>query len=201
MTRSASNALPAALTCARAVCAVLVLFAARSHPEANLVLDAGGTVLEVDRGSGVLTRLHDDASGITLAAPAGLAESFRLALLKPDNTTVAVLGKDQALSTGRVDGRTMTLGWDGPLKDAAGGDHAISVRMTITAVDRGFTFGLHADNRSAVLAKVRNTPKCKFAELHPGACGEHPTHCCARSGVELVQELRCIPNLREYTSP
>ena len=38
-----------------------------------------------------------------------------------------------------------------------------------------------------ILAKVRNTPKWKFAELHPWACGEHPTHCCARRGVELVQ--------------
>jgi len=38
-----------------------------------------------------------------------------------------------------------------------------------------------------ILAKGRNTPKWKFAELHPWACGEHPTHCCARRGVELVQ--------------
>ncbi|NDK10825.1 MAG: HAMP domain-containing histidine kinase, partial [Armatimonadetes bacterium] len=42
--------------------------------------------------------------------------------------------------------------------------------------------------------------KWKFAELHPWACGEHPTHCCARRGVELVQYLRCIPNLREYSA-
>jgi len=47
--------------------------------------------------------------------------------------------------------------------------------------------GVRARAVGTILAKVRNTPKWKFAELHPWACGEHPTHCCARRGVELVQ--------------
>ncbi|NCO95408.1 MAG: hypothetical protein GW802_15685 [Armatimonadetes bacterium] len=58
------------------------------------------------------------------------------------------------------------------------GERCISIRSAEGA-DAAWTV-------TVILAKVRNTPKWKFAELHPGACGEHPTHCCARRGVELV---------------
>ncbi len=96
-------------------------------------MSAGGTTLEGDHKSGAILRIHNASSGITLAPPAGLAENFRLALRLPNGTNVTVLGKDQALSGSRVDGKTMTLDWEGPLKDTAGAGHDISVRMTITA--------------------------------------------------------------------
>ena len=133
-----------------ALCATLVLVAGLCRAQSNLVLRAGGTTLEGDGRSGAILRIHDASSGITLAPPPGLAENFRLTLQKPDRTTVMVLGKDQALSESRVDGGTMTLGWKGPLKDAAGAGHDISVRMTITATAGGLTFGLHVTNGSPV---------------------------------------------------
>src|ERR1017187_9491986 len=136
-----------------ALCATLVFAAGLCHAQSNLVLRAGGTTLEGDGRSGAILRIHDASSGITLAPPPGLAENFRLTLQKPDRTTVMVLGKDQALSESRVDGGTMTLGWKGPLKDAAGAGHDISVRMTITATAGGLTFGLHVTNGSQ--AKVQ----------------------------------------------
>lgn len=135
---------------ANALCAALLLAAGLCHAQSNLVLCAGGTTLEGDRRSGAILRIHDASSGITLAPPPGLAESFRLTLQKPDRTTVTVVGKDQALSESRVDGGTMTLDWKGPLKDAAGAGHDISVRMTITATNGGLTFGLHVTNGSPV---------------------------------------------------
>ena len=98
----------------------------------------------------MILRIHDTASGITLAPPAGLAENFRLTLLKPDRTTVTVLGKDQTLSQSRVDASTMTLDWNGPLKDTSGAEHNILVRMTITATAGGLTFRLHVRNQSQV---------------------------------------------------
>jgi hypothetical protein len=133
-----------------ALCAMLILAAGLSHAQSNLVLRAGGTALEADGKSGAILRIHDASSAITLAPPPELAENFRLVLQKPDRTTITVLGKDQALSESRVDDGTMTLDWNGPLKDTAGAGHNISVRMTITAVAGGLTFGLHLTNGSQV---------------------------------------------------
>ena len=123
------------------------------HAQSNLVLSVGGTTLEGNPTNGVILRIHEASSGITLAPAPALAENFRLTLQKPDRTTVTLLGKDQALSGSRVDGGTMTLDWKGPLKDTAGAGHDISVRMIVTATAGGLTFGLHATNGSK--AKVQ----------------------------------------------
>ena len=136
-----------------ALCATLIFTAGLCHAQSNLVLRADGTTLEGDRQSGAILRIHDASSGITLAPAPGTAENFRLTLQKPDRTNVTVLGKDQALSESRVDGGTMTLDWNGPLKDTAGAGHDISVRMTITATAGGLTFGFHVTNGSQ--AKVQ----------------------------------------------
>jgi hypothetical protein len=120
-----------------ALCAALILSGGLCHAQSNLVLRAAGTTLAVDRQSGVILRIEDGSSGITLAPPPALAENFRLMLRKPDGANVTVLGKDQALSESRLDGGTMTLDWKGPLKDTAGAIHNISVRMTITATAGG----------------------------------------------------------------
>src|ERR1035438_5061627 len=136
-----------------ALCATLIFAAGLCRAQSNLVLRADGTILEADRKSGAILRIHDASSGITLAPLPSLAENFRLTLQKPDGTTATVLGKDQALSESRVDNGTMTLEWKGPLQDAAGAGHDVAVRMTITATTGGLTFGLHVTNRSQV--KVR----------------------------------------------
>ena len=135
---------------ARVLCAALISAAGLCQAQSNLVLQAGGTTLEADRGSGVILRIHDAASGITLAPPPTSAENFRLTLQNPDQTTATVLGKDQALSETRADGQTLSLYWNGPLKDAAGASHNISVRMTIAVTAGGLTFGLHLTNGSQV---------------------------------------------------
>jgi hypothetical protein len=136
-----------------ALCAALISTTTLCHAQSNLVLRAGGTKLEGNPTNGVILRIQDTASGITLAPSPALAENFRLMLQKPDRTTVTVLGKDQALSEARRDGETMTLYWNGPLKDTAGAEHDISVRMTLTAAAAGLTFGLHLSNHSQ--AKVQ----------------------------------------------
>jgi hypothetical protein len=127
----------------------IVFTAGLCRGQSNLRLQAGAT-LEADRTSGVILRIHDTASGVTLAVAPGLAENFRLTLQKPDRTTVTVLGKDQVLSQSRVDGGTMVLDWNGPLKDTAGATHNIPVRMTIAATAGGLTFRLHVSNQSQV---------------------------------------------------
>jgi hypothetical protein len=136
-----------------ALSATLIFTAGLCRAQSNLVLRADGITLAGDRASGVILRIHDALSGITLAPPTGLAENFRLVLHKPDGTNVTVLGKDQALSASRVVGGTLTLDWNGPLKDAAGGELDISVRMTVAATAGGLTFGLHVKNQSQ--AKVQ----------------------------------------------
>ena len=135
------------------LCATLIFIAGLSRAQSNLVLCADGITLEGDHKSGVILRIHDASSGITLAPLPSLAENFRLTLQKPDGTTAMVLGKDQALSASRVDNGAMTLDWKGPLKDSAGAGHDIAVRMTITATVGGLTFGLQVTNRSPV--KIR----------------------------------------------
>jgi hypothetical protein len=110
-------------------------------------------MLEGNPTNGMILRIQDMASGITLAPTSGLAENFRLTLQKLDRTPVTILGKDQALSQSRVDGGTLTMDWKGPLKDPTGAEHNISVRMNITATAGGLTFGLHVTNGSQ--AKVQ----------------------------------------------
>ncbi len=117
------------------------------NAQSNLILHTGGTSIEVDNGSGVIHLIQDSTSGTTLAARTGTAENFRLTLLKPDKSTVTIFGKNQALSSSQVDGSTMTLVWNGPLKEATS-EYPISVRMTITCAEGELTFGLHVDNQS-----------------------------------------------------
>src|ERR1035437_7468170 len=77
-----------------AMWAVLILTANLCHAQSNLALNAAGTTLEGNPTNGVILRIHDTASGITLAPAPSVAENFRLTLQKPDRTTVTLLGKD-----------------------------------------------------------------------------------------------------------
>ncbi len=70
-------------------------------------------------GTGVITRLEDNASGIVLEPPRALAESFRLVLLKPDKTQATIMGKDQKPSRFERNEGWLSLHWDGPLRDTA----------------------------------------------------------------------------------
>lgn len=118
-----------------------------SNAQSNLALRSDGITIEVDNGSGVIHLIQDSMSGVTLSPSPGMAENFRLTLLKPDKSTVTVFGKNQTLSASRVMENTMTLDWNGPLKEATA-EYPVSVRMTIACEDRQLTFRLHVENQS-----------------------------------------------------
>jgi hypothetical protein len=136
-----------------ALLAVSLAVATAHAAEAPLVLENDQVRLEVDPACGTLERVLDKASGIALAAAPVLAENFRLTLLLPDKKTLTILGKDQKLSGVNRTAAGLTLNWGGPLKDTAGAEHKLAVRMEIKAAGNELQFGLHLDNGSAY--KVR----------------------------------------------
>ena len=122
---------------------------ARESKPGRIVLEAGQAAIEVDPQRGVFTCLRDPASALKLEAAPGMAENFRLTLLKPDNTTAIILGRDQPLSSFHLDRTRLSLRWDGPLRDTSGTNHDLSVRMEVAAVGGSLEFRLHCDNRTA----------------------------------------------------
>lgn len=125
----------------------LMISANPCNSQSNLALRSGGTTIEVDSGSGVIHIIQDSLSGATLSPSPGMAENFRLTLMNPDKSTVTVFGRNQTLSASRVEENTMTLEWNGPLKEATA-EYPVSVRMTIACEDRQITFRLHVENQS-----------------------------------------------------
>jgi hypothetical protein len=123
--------------------------------DAPVVLDNNKVRLECDALAGAIVRIVDKSSGIELAPPRELAENYRLTLLLPDNKTATVVGKDQKLSGARLVGDRLALTWGGPLKDTAGAEHKIAVRIDVAAADNALSFSLHLDNQS----------KCKVREV------------------------------------
>jgi hypothetical protein len=121
--------------------------------DAPVVLDNSKVRLECDSLAGTILRILDKASGIELAPPSSLAESFRLTLLLPDNKTATVIGKDQKLSDAALASDKLTLTWAGPLKDTSGDEYNISVRIDVTAADNALSFSLHLDNQSKCKVK------------------------------------------------
>ena len=112
------------------------------------MLRDGAVELDVDAASGTIMAITDLPSGTVLAPPAGLAESYRLVLRGPDESASTILGKDQRVSSSRVDGTALTVTWDGPLTDTAGVRHDLGARMDVTAAAGLLTFILHVDNRT-----------------------------------------------------
>jgi hypothetical protein len=121
--------------------------------DAPVVLENSQVLLEIDPAFGVISHILDKSSGIALAPVPALAENFRLVLLMPDKTTATIMGKHQKLSGVSRTVNGLVLKWYGPLKDAAGAEHKIAVRMNVNAVGSELQFGLHVDNGSA--CKVR----------------------------------------------
>jgi hypothetical protein len=113
-----------------------------------IVLENNQVALEVGPACGTLGRVLDKASGIALAAAPALAENFRLTLLLPDKKSRTILGKDQKLSGVNRNAEGLTLNWNGPLKDTAGAEHKIAVRMEVKAAGNELQFGLHLDNHT-----------------------------------------------------
>jgi hypothetical protein len=116
--------------------------------ELPVVLENDQVSVAFDPVAGVLTGIRDKPSGIEVAPAAGLAENFRVVVLRPDKSTATILGKDQKLSG--VDRTTdgLVLRWDGPLKDRAGAEHPLAVRMNVAAVGNELRFELRLDNHT-----------------------------------------------------
>ncbi len=131
-----------------AACAVLVLGAcALAAPAAPpITLRVGQVELDADRQSGALLRVAFASRDVTLTAPAGAAGNYRLLVVGPDKSVATILGREQRLTGSTVNRGTLTLRWDGPLKDTAGSEHKIAVRMTARAAGAGLTFALHLEN-------------------------------------------------------
>jgi len=116
--------------------------------DAPIVLENDHVSLEIDSVFGTITRIFDKSSNIDLVSAPALAANFRLDLLMPDKKTVAILGKDQKLSGVNRTSDSLILSWNGPLKDTAGGEHKVAVRMDVKAAGNALKFGLHLDNRT-----------------------------------------------------
>ncbi len=113
-----------------------------------IVLRAGTLALKIDAASGVFSGIQDEADPIDLTPPAGMAGNFRLILLRPDKSQTTILGKDQRLTRSDVAPGKVSLTWDGPLVDVAGGTHDLAVRMDVTAEGSAFEFRLHLQNKT-----------------------------------------------------
>lgn len=132
-----------------AIVSAAFLCAPSTRAAAPLSLTEGRISLQVSADTGTVLSLADVASGITLAAPPELAESFRLALQIPDQPPATIIGKDQPLALHASEAGSVKLEWGPRLRDTAGAEHDLTVRMAITAADGRLAFTLHVDNRSA----------------------------------------------------
>jgi hypothetical protein len=115
---------------------------------APAVVGDSQVALNVEADTGVITSLQDKASGLVLAPPEGLAESFRLILAMPDGAFRTILGKDQTLSTCGPAGDALALTWAGPLRDTSGATHDLSARMDIKVAGGALSFTLHVENHT-----------------------------------------------------
>ena len=126
--------------------ALVLMLTATCVSAQPITLENVHTRLEVDQEHGRILRVLDKESSIDLTTAASLAENFRLLLRMPDKKTVAIMGKDQKLSSHRVAGDLLILRWHGPLRDVGGVDHRISVQMNIRAIASGLEFRLYLTN-------------------------------------------------------
>src|SRR5262249_6573158 len=116
--------------------------------ELPLVLENDAIRVTFDPVSGTVTRIRDRVSGIELVPLPGLAENFRLVVLRPDRSTVPILGKDQRLSGVVPTPAGLALRWDGPLIDALHGEHPFTVRMNVEVAGKELRFQLQFDNHT-----------------------------------------------------
>ncbi|MBI2301356.1 MAG: hypothetical protein HYU66_20810, partial [Armatimonadetes bacterium] len=126
----------------------------RFDPRRSIKLEDEHCLVEVSRANGSVTRLRDPVSGLDLLLEPRLAGSFRFSLPIPGKEPWETLeanwirGRDQKLSSWRLDGKRLTLRWDGPLRNYLGQPFNVSATMTIELRGGGVLFGLTLDNPS-----------------------------------------------------
>ena len=111
-----------------------------------LVLENAHVRLEVDRQHGRLLRLLDKRGQIDLKSPAELAENFRLLVPTPEDARNFVYGRDQVLSASELAANSLTLRWDGPMKDQHGATHKLAATMRIELADESVMLGFTLSN-------------------------------------------------------
>jgi len=129
-----------------------------SIPKNSITLENDQCLVEVSRDNGAVTRILDKPSRIELAASRELAENFRLLLLQPDKSTLTILGKDQKLSRVSRSADGLVLTWDGPLKDTAGKEYKVAVRLGLKLVGNEVQFSFHLDNGTACKVQEARYP-------------------------------------------
>lgn len=123
-------------------------------PARSIALEDANYRLEVSRSNGSLTRLRDKRGGLELIAEPRLAGSFTFSLPIPGKEPWQTLeanwvhGPQQPLTSFRLDGRRLTLRWNGPLRNYLGQDFRVAVVMTVELADGGVLFRLRIQNRT-----------------------------------------------------
>ncbi len=129
-------------------------------PAKSAKLEDDAYLVEVSRANGSITRLRDKTAGLDLILEPRLAGSFTFALpipgKEPWQTIEAnwIHGRDQLLSSCRLEGKRLTLRWDGPLRNyladlrSAREKFAAGAVMTIELRDGGVLFSFRISNRS-----------------------------------------------------
>lgn len=132
--------------------------------------------VEADPANGSILRILDREGGVDLAADPALADSFRLLLRLPGGRRLWVRGRAQALSAAEPREGGIALLWNGPLRDEAGGAHAIAARMGVRLRGRSVRFDFALDNRSrAVVEEVWYPVLGGFSRFGPPDDGAAPS--------------------------
>ncbi len=114
-------------------------------------LEDANLAIDVSRANGSITRVRDKKSGLDLILEPRLAGSFRFALpipgKEPWQTIEAnwIFGKDQKLTSHTLEGNTLTLHWDAPLRNYLGEPFDASATMTIELRDGGALLSFAVD--------------------------------------------------------
>lgn len=116
--------------------------------DAPIVCENDQVSLSIEPVFGTITRILDKSSRIDLTSAPVLAENFRLIVLKPDKKKITIIGKHQKLSSVKRTSDGLSLTWNGPLKDTAGAEHKITVRMDVKLTGNTLEFTLHLDNHT-----------------------------------------------------
>lgn len=134
--------------------------------------------VELDRHSGALIRLGTADGGWPILDRPALGQSFRLLVPLPGRRHNYVDGLDQAAARVSESAETVTFEWD-TVHSEHGGEHAIAVRLRVSALERGIVFVAEVDNRSDLV--VENVHYPCLADLRPpdvqrefGAVGHFP---------------------------
>jgi len=158
----------------------------RFDPRSSIRLEDESCLIEVSRANGSITRIYDRKAGLELILEPRLAESYRFALPIPGKEPWQTLeanwirGRDQTLSSFRLEGGKLTLRWDGPLRNYLGEEFDASAKMTIELMEGGALFSF----------TVRNRTRCPVGEVYFPVLGGIQGLGRTRAQLEATEMIR-----------